>query len=307
MGGKIRTGEWNTAQGCLTYAANGESVEITGSRGRDTVIEIPAQIEGLPVTRIGKKAFLCNKKVKEIVLPETTECIGDWAFACCAKLAKITLPYRRLELGQGIFRDCFLLAQIMDGTSLAQDKKMTDVSYLAAAAVCALEAFYLFDLEAAGSTEWFARWDARLHAVMGTPDAEGFSKMLLCGEEDYGSRENNLDHYTEQQRRKKVRLAVCRLMHDTLLTQGDKDALTSYLLAHRKGQENEETWRVVLEEHGDELSYYRFLTQIGAVDKENFQAMLADLGESHTEMKAYLMEYYSGLCAGADPFAAFVL
>lgn len=307
MGGKVKTGEWNTAQGCLTYASNGESVEITGSRGRDAVFAIPAQLEGLPVTRIRKKAFLGNKAVKEIMLPETIRWIDDWAFACCAKLTKITLPYRRLVLGQGIFRDCFSLAQIMDGVSLAQDKKMTDVSYLMAAAVCPLDAFYLFDLESAGSEEWFARWDARLRAVMETPDAEGFSKMLLCGEEDYGSRENDPNHYTEQQRRKKVRLAVCRLMYDTLLAQENRQTLTAYLLAHRKGQETEETWRVVLEEHGDELPYYRFLTQIGAVDKENFQAMLADLGESHTEMKAYLMEYYSGLCAGEDPFAAFVL
>lgn len=295
------------AQGCLSYTADEESVEITGSRGRDTVIEIPPQLAGLPVTGIGKKAFLSNKTVKEITLPDTIESLGDWAFACCAKLEKLTLPYKRLEVGQGIFRDCVSLTQIMDGTSPATDKKMTDVSYLTAAAVCKLDAFYLFDLEAAGSAEWFDRWDVRLRTVMGTPDAEGFSKMLLCGEEDYGSRENNLDHYMGQQRRKKVRLAMCRLMHDFCLKEEDERAHTAYLLAHRKGQETEETWRVVLEEHGDELSYYRFLTEIGAVDKENFQAILTDLGESHTEMKAYLMEYYGGLRADEDPFAAFVL
>lgn len=303
----MRQGEWSTAQGCLTYSTDGENVTITGSRGRDSVIGIPAVIEGLPVTGIGKKAFLSNKSIKEIELPDTIRQIGDWAFACCAKLCKVTLPYKRLELGQGIFRDCFSLAQIMDASSPAHDTKMTDVSYLMAAAVCTLEAFYLFDLAAAGSAEWFARWDGRLRTVMQTPDAEGFSKMLLCGEEDYGSRENNLDHYTEQQRRKKVRLAMCRLMHDACLTEEDRNALKTYLLAHRKGQETEETWRVVLEEYGDELACYRFLTEIGAVDRENFQAMLADMGETHTEMKAYLMEYYSGLRAGEDPFAAFVL
>lgn len=295
------------AQGCLTYAVDGESVEITGSRGRDTVIEIPAQLEGLPVTRIGKKAFLSNKSVKEITLPDTVGQIGDWAFACCTKLTGLTLPYRKLELGQGIFRDCIALSRIMDRAASSQDKDMTDVSYLLAASVAALDAFYLFDLETAGSAEWFARWDVRLRTVMETPDEEGFSKMLLCGEEDYGSRENNLDHYTGQQRRRKVRLAMCRLMHDACLKDEDRKRLTDYLLSHRKGQETEETWRVVLEEHGDELACYRFLTQIGAVDRENFQAMLTDMGEGHTEMKAYLMEYYGNLRAGEDPFAAFTL
>lgn len=289
------------------YAVNEARVEITGSRGRDTVFTIPAQIEGYPVAGIGKKAFLGNKSVKEIVLPDTIRQIGDWAFACCAKLTKLTLPYRKLELGQGIFRDCFSLVQMMDGDAAGQDKKMTDVSYLMAEAVRALDAFYLFDLEAAGSEEWFVRWDVRLRAVMETPDAEGFSKMLLCGEEDYGSRENNLDHYTGQQRRKKVRLAMCRLMHDACLANEDREMLTTYLLSHKKGQETEETWQVVLEEHGDELAYYRFLAGIGAVDRENFQAMLADMGEAHTEMKAYLMEYYGDLCVGEDPFAAFIL
>lgn len=303
----MRKGEWNTAQGCLTYRTDGGNVEITGCRGRDAVIGIPAQIEGLPVARIGKKAFLSNKALKEIVLPDTIESIDDWAFACCAKLGRIALPYKRLEMGQGIFRDCFSLEQIMDGSLPAQSKKMTDVSYLMAAAVCVMDAFYLFDLTAAGSAEWFTRWDARLHTVMERPDADGFSKMLLCGEEDYGSRENNLDHYTGQQRRKKVRLAMCRLMHDTCLTEEDRDTLTAYLLAHRKGQETEETWRVVLEEHGDDISCYRFLTELGAVDRENFQAMLADMGETHTEMKAYLMEYSGALRAGEDPFAIFDL
>lgn len=307
MGGKIRAGEWNTAQGCITYAADGESVEITGSRGRDTLIEIPAQLDGLPVTRIGKKAFLSNKTVKEITLPGTVEQIGDWAFACCARLTVLTLPYRKLELGQGIFRDCISLSQITDRAASSKDKKMTDVSHLLATSVATLDAFYLFDLETAGSAEWFARWDVRLHTVMETPDEEGFSKMLLCGEEDYGSRENNLDHYTGQQRRRKVRLAMCRLMHDACLKDEDRKMLTAYLLSHRKGQETEETWQVVLEEHGDEISYYRFLTQMGAVDKENVQAMLSDLGESHTEMKAYLMEYCGGLREGEDPFDSFIL
>ncbi len=307
MGGKIRAGEWSTPQGCLIYRTDGEKVEITGSRGRDAVFDVPAQIEELPVTRIGKKAFLSNKALREIVLPDTVEYIDDWAFACCAKLERITLPYRRLQPGQGIFRDCFSLTQIIDKNSSGQDEKMIDVSYLMAAAVCGLDAFYLFDPEAAGSGEWFSRWDGRLRTVMETPDAEGFSKMLLCGEEDYGSRENNLDHYTGQQRRKKVRLAMCRLMHDACLAGEDRDALTAYLLSHRKGQETEETWQVVLEEHGDEISCYRFLTEIGAVDKENFQAMLSDLGETHTEMKAYLMEYYGALREGEDPFAAFDL
>ena len=89
-----------------------------------------------------------------------------------------------------------------------------------------------------------------MQTLMERADAEGFSKMLLCGEEDYGSRENNLDYYTEQRRREKVRLAMLRLMHDYGLEQSVREKLEQYLLSHIRGCETEETWRVVLEEYG---------------------------------------------------------
>ena len=131
--------------------------------------------------------------------------------------------------------------------------------------------------------------------------------MLLCGEEDYGSKENNLDYYTEQRRRDKVRLAMLRLMHDYGLEDSVRAKLESYLLAHIKGQQTEETWRVVLEEYGDELKYYQFLTKLGGVNADNFQPMMDDMGESHTEMKAYLMKYHSEQLRQEDAFAAFEL
>ena len=94
-------------QGVLSYKTNGETAEITGYRGKDTEIAVPTVAGGCPVTCIGKKAFLSNKLLKEISLPESVVRIDDWAFAYCAKLARVILPYHRMEIGQGIFRDCF--------------------------------------------------------------------------------------------------------------------------------------------------------------------------------------------------------
>lgn len=298
--------EWETPHGILQYCADGDMIMITGYRGKDVELAIPAVIEERAVTHIGKKAFLSNKMLKTITLPESVVRIDDWAFAYCTKLSKILLPYHRMEIGQGIFKDCFLLEQIADEAA-KEGKRTEDVAYLLAAVMSRLDAFYLFDFENAGTKDWLTQWDNRMQSIMNTEDTEGFSKMLLCGEEDYGSKENNLDYYTEQRRREKVRLAMLRLMHDYGLDERVRERLEAYLLSHRKGQETEETWKVVLEEYGDELRYYQFLTGLGAVDEHNFQAMMEDMGEQHTEMKAYLMNYYSERHVKEDAFAMFEL
>lgn len=294
-------------QGVLSYKTDGEEAEITGYRGKDTEIALPSLIEGCPVTCIGKKAFLSNKMLKEISLPESVVRIDDWAFAYCAKLARVILPYHRMEIGQGIFKECFLLEEIVDESADEGEKKTVDTAFLLAAVMSRLDAFYLFDFESAGTPEWMAQWDGRMQTLMEREDTEGFSKMLLCGEEDYGSRENNLDYYTEQRRREKVRLAMLRLMHDYGLKQAVREKLEQYLLSHIKGCGTEETWRVVLEEYGDDLRYYQFLTQLGGVTRENFQSMMEDMGQSHTEMKAYLMKYHGEQHGTEDAFDAFAL
>ena len=117
-----------------------------------------------------------------------------------------------------------------------------------------------------------------------------------------------------QQRKGKVRLAMLRLMHDYGLQEAARAYLRNYLLEHMKGQATEETWLVVLEEHGDEREYYRFLTELGCVTTENFQSMMEDMGDNHTEMKAYLIledgTMFTGKSIGStkeDAFDAFVL
>lgn len=303
----MKSGEIETKQGALEYEIVGKTAAVTGYSGRDTEIVIPESVAGFPVVWIGKKAFLSNKTLQEITLPEGIAGIGDWAFAFCGRLERVTLPYRRLEMGQGVFKECGRLSRILDSGADREDPRTVDIACLLAAVTNQLEAFYLFDLENVGSADWLAGWDARAKTQMAAEDSEGFSKMLLCGEEDYGSRENDLGYYMEQRRRQKVRLAVLRLMHDYGLAEDLRRELRAYLLAHIKGCETEETWRVVLEEHGDEKAWYQFLTELGGVTEDNFQRMMEDMGERHTEMKAYLMRYYDSVRKTEDAFADFCL
>lgn len=334
--------ELTTEYGVLQYSVMEGYIMLTEYRGRDIKLTIPVNIEGLPVTIIGKKAFLAARELKELVLPECVAAIQDWAFASCRSLETITLPRKKIEIGQGILKDCARLRRIItvgmetgndsdtnsDSDANTDSEANTDsdansdsdanpdsdvnadsdtaaaVSYLLAAVMNKLDAFYLFDPLAAGSEGWLEQWDARMLALIGQEDAEGFSKMLLCGEEDYGSRDNNLDYYVEQKRRFKVRLAMLRLMNDIGLKPSARDRLLAYLQAHSKGGSSEETWKVVLEENGDDRQYYQLLLDNGCITAKNIDAVLEDMGERHTEMKAFLMNYQSTRFKKEDAFAA---
>lgn len=316
------TKELETEHGILQYEIRKEGIVLTGYHGRDIMLTIPQQIEAKPVTIIGKKTFLGAKELQQLTLPGSIEEIQDWAFASCSALRILILPKKKLAVGQGILKDCFRLQQILtvseekllsvlseDGSAKdisVEDISETeaDISRLLAAVMSSLDAFYLFEPLAAGSKNWLEQWDARMLLLMAQADEEGFSKMLLCGEEDYGSKENNLDYYIEQRRRFKVRLAMLRLMNDIGLAPDVREELLLYLRVHTKGEASEETWKVVLEEHGDERAYYQFLLDNDCIHDGNFSAVLEDMGERHTEMKAFLMNARSAQPKMEEAFAA---
>ena len=197
----MKTRETETQHGILQYELREDGVVLTGYRGKDITLVIPEYLEGIPVTVIGKKAFLGAKDLQQLVLPESVTAIQDWAFACCSALRALVLPQKKLDTGQGILKDCFRLQQIAavsgEGDGIASIEALSgpeaQSSRLLAAVMGSLDAFYLFEPLEAGSPGWLERWDARMLSLLAQEDAEGFSKMLLCGEEDYGSRENNLD------------------------------------------------------------------------------------------------------------------
>lgn len=294
--------------GMLTYAVDENNiVYIIEYSGHDTAINIPEHIEDMPVVGICKKAFLSNKSLREVMLPKTVTEIDDFCFARCSNLRKVGIPYKALKLGKDVFLDCNSLEEIVNVLEDVTDKKVEDIGYLLAATAGILEAPYLFDLERTGTGDWFKQWDMRMLGKMEVDDSEGFSKMLLCGEEDYGSNETDPDFYQHLKRLSKCRVAILRLMHDTELSEDVAEYLRSYLLKLIKGCRHEETWDVVFNEHGDDKKYYEFLTRLGGVTDSNLFDMLTDMGDRYPEMKAYLMKYNETLNQGTDAFDVFEL
>ena len=294
----MRKGTWKTEEGDFAYRVEGGREEnegwvtITDYSGTHSQIHVPARIEGITVRRVEKKTFLSRKNLRKAVLPEGVEEVGDWAFAYCTNLESVWMPRKKLKLGNRIFMECpgirrIYAYQMTDASDGRLEDQEQTAALLAAAAVM-LDAEYLLDVQEAGTEAWIKKWDARMEAVMEAEDGDGYTKMILCGEEDYGC---SLEEFIRNKRKGKVRLAMLRLLNPLGLAEENAVLWKEYLLAHTKGCESEETWEVLLEEHGYEESYFRLFAEIGALREDNFDGILKDMAEGYAEMKAHFINY----------------
>lgn len=300
-----------------------EAVVITGYSGMDSELILPAKIDGLPVRVLQKKTFLSRKRLRKVALPETLEEIGDWTFAYCSALENVWLPRKQVKLGNRIFMECGKLRnlyvygtgldyeqlskgerQFIGDGSCELDGKEAQTAALLAASTALLGAEYLLDLMEAGTEIWLKKWDARMLEIMSEADDEGYTKMILCGEEDYGT---NIDEYKKNKRKGKVRLAFLRLLNPIGLKEEDASFLQDYLISHTKGCDSEEAWEVLLKEYGHEKEYFQLFAEIGGISEDNFHEVLKDMKDADAEMKAFLVQYREEEMERKDFFAGLEL
>lgn len=309
-----------TSEGTLEYmeiAGKDEQrgIVITSYSGMDAEVRIPVEIDGLPVRSLAKKTFLSRKHLRKVMLPDTLEEIGDWAFAYCSNLESIWIPKKKLKMGSHIFMECSKIGKIYGYLSeIRQDAgrrqseerpaEEEQVAALLAASSVMLDAEYLMDIMEAGTEAWIRKWDARMSGIMDAEDSDGYTKMILCGEEDYGS---NIDDFIRNKRKSKSRLALLRLHNPIGLSEEDAQKLKDYLLAHTKGCDSQEAWEVILGEHGHEQEYFEMFADMGGVNEENFDAILTDMTGEYAEMKAFLIRYKEEKMECGDFFDALSL
>lgn len=86
---------------------------ITGWEGNMPVhVEIPRQIEEIPVVALADWAFSNQTDLVDLSLPEGLEMVGWYAFSGCSKLESLTLPQTLVELGGSVFKDCFSIKEL---------------------------------------------------------------------------------------------------------------------------------------------------------------------------------------------------
>ena len=93
-GAKKEAGDWLAEVGS-------NDVTITGYKGTETAVQIPAQIEGKPVTAVGRRVFW-NKKITSVTIPDSVTSIGDSAFAK-NELTSVTIPSGLTSIGEEAF------------------------------------------------------------------------------------------------------------------------------------------------------------------------------------------------------------
>lgn len=101
-----------TVDGLPYSISNGKVTITTGYTGNATELEIPATIEGCPVTRIGAYAFYECKTLKSVTLPEGITKIGDSAFAHCSSLTSMTFPDSLTTIDVAAFYNCTKLKSV---------------------------------------------------------------------------------------------------------------------------------------------------------------------------------------------------
>ncbi len=108
----IPAGAEELTQGDLTYENRGVFIAITGCNENAVTVDIPAEIDGLPVTWIDEEAFYFCSELTAVTLPDTIEYIADEAFDYCRSLTQITIPASVVGMGQDVFNSCIQLETI---------------------------------------------------------------------------------------------------------------------------------------------------------------------------------------------------
>lgn len=96
----------------LRYRKTSHSITITKYKSCDgcTEVEIPAVIEGLPVTEIGIEAFYQCQTLTQVILPESLRTIRGRAFFGCENLKSINIPNSVERIVFWAFKNCYGLA-----------------------------------------------------------------------------------------------------------------------------------------------------------------------------------------------------
>lgn len=101
-----------------------DSVTITDCDESAIEIEIPAEIDGLPVTEIGKYAFFYCRSLTGVTIPDSVTSINDGAFDYCDELKAVTIPDSVTKIGEDAFASCETLTEIVIPDSVTEMEKL---------------------------------------------------------------------------------------------------------------------------------------------------------------------------------------
>lgn len=94
-----------TSAESFKYVKENGGITVTGYTGKLTSVVIPERIDGLPVLKIGKRAF-ADTSVRSVVLPSSCVEVDWFAFLGCYALNTVYISGGVSEIGYGAFDSC---------------------------------------------------------------------------------------------------------------------------------------------------------------------------------------------------------
>lgn len=269
--------------------------------GTEERIEVPAQIEGMPVTVLApyifsqarrkpdQKAAICGNQVKEIVLPDTVREIGNYAFYGCYYLEALTLSHRTHDIAGGAFTGCRHLKNLTFRMEQAEGYCMKDVlsevhhemkvKLVYPNAVCTL-LFPEYYEEAVENTP-ARQLETQFHGS-GYSYRQCFQDGIFqFGEYDRLFQEaQNLESEDFC-----IELAVTRLMEKVRLSQDAEGVYQSYLMEHRMSAAG---WCIEFEQN----ETLEFLTGFVDWQEEELSDLIEEANaKGRLEIQSVLMDY----------------
>lgn len=96
----------------LTYLNYGDHIEIFDCDESATEVVIPSEIEGVPVTSIGKWSFYDCRSLTSVTIPDSVTSIAYRAFHQCSSLTEINIPDSVTSISESAFAGCTSLTSI---------------------------------------------------------------------------------------------------------------------------------------------------------------------------------------------------
>ena len=103
--GQERSGDWE-------YSINKDgTISINGYLGNNLDINIPNNIDGKIVTKLGDYAF-SNSKIRKVVMPNTINELGDYCFESSHNLSEVVFSNDLTKISNNCFNGCCSLIAI---------------------------------------------------------------------------------------------------------------------------------------------------------------------------------------------------
>lgn len=89
------------------------TAEIALYAGEEEHVVIPPEVDGIPVTSVGERAFEENSWIGSVVIPEGVTRVGKYAFGDCGHLETVEIPGTVEVLGDSAFIRCHRLRSVV--------------------------------------------------------------------------------------------------------------------------------------------------------------------------------------------------